>query len=123
MEEKADLLAMGTAAGTVLIYSTAKGALHCTLVSGGQTHTASPSKITAFQYLSVQRVYWCLMEWIVEHFYCCGFCQDGGHSGGVNCVEWHPEDGLLYSGSDDTNIVEWDLQTGKTRRLVFSFIP
>lgn len=33
MEEKADLLAMGTATGTVLIYSTAKGALHCTLVS------------------------------------------------------------------------------------------
>ena len=32
-EEKADLLAMGTAAGSVLIYSTAKGALHCTLVS------------------------------------------------------------------------------------------
>lgn len=33
VEEKADLLAMGTAAGTVLIYSTVKGALHCTLVS------------------------------------------------------------------------------------------
>ncbi|XP_034713323.1 WD repeat-containing protein 43 [Etheostoma cragini] len=71
MEEKADLLAMGTAAGSVLIYSTAKGALHCTL--------------------------------------------DGGHSGGVNCVQWHPEDSLLYSGSDDTNIIEWDLQTGKAR--------
>ncbi|XP_074517454.1 WD repeat-containing protein 43 [Sebastes fasciatus] len=71
VEEKADLLAMGTAAGSVLIYSTAKGALHCTL--------------------------------------------DGGHSGGVNCVEWHPEDSLLYSGSDDTNIIEWDLQTGKAR--------
>uniref|UniRef100_A0A7N6FF36 Small-subunit processome Utp12 domain-containing protein n=1 Tax=Anabas testudineus TaxID=64144 RepID=A0A7N6FF36_ANATE len=71
VEEKADLLAMGTAAGTVLIYSTAKGVLHCTL--------------------------------------------DGGHSGGVNCVQWHPEDSLLYSGSDDTNIIEWDLQTGKTR--------
>ncbi|XP_072221140.1 WD repeat-containing protein 43 isoform X2 [Leuresthes tenuis] len=71
VEEKADLLAMGTAAGGVLIYSTAKGALHCTL--------------------------------------------DGGHSGGVNCVDWHPEDGLLYSGSEDTNIVEWDLQTGKTQ--------
>ncbi|KAM7404017.1 hypothetical protein PAMA_004436 [Pampus argenteus] len=71
VEEKADLLAMGTAAGSVLIYSTAKGALHCTL--------------------------------------------DGGHSGGVNCVQWHPEDSLLYSGSDDTNIIEWDLQTGKTR--------
>uniref|UniRef100_A0A3B4ZAU7 WD repeat domain 43 n=1 Tax=Stegastes partitus TaxID=144197 RepID=A0A3B4ZAU7_9TELE len=71
VEEKADLLAMGTAAGSVLIYSTVKGALHCTL--------------------------------------------DGGHSGGVNCVQWHPEDTLLYSGSDDTNIVEWDLQTGKTR--------
>uniref|UniRef100_A0A673CAP7 Uncharacterized protein n=1 Tax=Sphaeramia orbicularis TaxID=375764 RepID=A0A673CAP7_9TELE len=71
VEEKADLLAMGTAAGTVLIYSTAKGALHCTL--------------------------------------------EGGHSGGVNCVQWHPEDSLLYSGSDDTHIVEWDLQTGKKR--------
>ncbi|KAM8833110.1 WD repeat-containing protein 43 [Synchiropus picturatus] len=71
VEERDDLLAMGTAAGTVLIYSTAKGALHCTL--------------------------------------------DGGHSGGVNCVQWHPEDSLLYSGSDDGNIVEWDLQTGKTK--------
>ncbi|CAL8299007.1 unnamed protein product [Boreogadus saida] len=71
VEQKADLLAMGTAAGTVLIYSTAKGALHCTL--------------------------------------------DGGHSGAVNCVDWHPQDTLLYSGSDDTQIVEWDLQTGKSR--------
>uniref|UniRef100_A0A8C4YVR3 WD repeat domain 43 n=1 Tax=Gadus morhua TaxID=8049 RepID=A0A8C4YVR3_GADMO len=71
VEQKADLLAMGTAAGTVLIYSTAKGALHCTL--------------------------------------------DGGHSGAVNCVDWHPQDALLYSGSDDTQIVEWDLQTGKSR--------
>jgi WD40 repeat protein len=33
----------------------------------------------------------------------------------VNCVEWHPEDSLLYSGSDDSYIVEWDLQTSKTR--------
>uniref|UniRef100_A0A8C5GLD6 Small-subunit processome Utp12 domain-containing protein n=1 Tax=Gouania willdenowi TaxID=441366 RepID=A0A8C5GLD6_GOUWI len=71
VEKKADLLAMGTAAGTVLIYSTVKGSLHCTL--------------------------------------------DEGHSGGVNCVQWHPLDSLLYSGSDDTNIVEWDLQTGKAR--------
>ncbi|CAL8293801.1 unnamed protein product [Arctogadus glacialis] len=71
VEQKADLLAMGTAAGTVLIYSAAKGALHCTL--------------------------------------------DGGHSGAVNCVDWHPQDALLYSGSDDTQIVEWDLQTGKSR--------
>ncbi|XP_068195566.1 WD repeat-containing protein 43 [Antennarius striatus] len=71
VEEKADLLAMGTAAGSVLIYSTVKGALHCTL--------------------------------------------DGGHVGGVNCIEWHPKESLLYSGSDDTNIVEWDLQTGKKR--------
>ncbi|KAJ3594737.1 hypothetical protein NHX12_004044 [Muraenolepis orangiensis] len=71
VEEQADLLAMGTAAGTVLLYSTAKGALHCTL--------------------------------------------DGGHSGEVNCVEWHPQEALLYSGSEDTQIVEWDLQTGKSR--------
>ncbi|XP_072313267.1 WD repeat-containing protein 43 isoform X2 [Eucyclogobius newberryi] len=73
VEERADLLAMGTAAGTVLIYSSVKGALHCTL--------------------------------------------DGGHTGGVNCVQWHPEDSLLYSGSDDTNITEWDLQSGKTRSV------
>ncbi|KAM9708330.1 LOW QUALITY PROTEIN: WD repeat-containing protein 43 [Menidia menidia] len=67
----ADLLAMGTAAGSVLIYSSARGALHCTLV--------------------------------------------GGHSGAVTCVDWHPEDGLLYSGSEDANIVEWDLQTGRVQ--------
>ncbi|XP_055086934.1 WD repeat-containing protein 43 isoform X2 [Periophthalmus magnuspinnatus] len=73
VEERADLLAMGTAAGTVLIYSTVKGKLHCTL--------------------------------------------DGGHTGGVNCVQWHPEDSLIYSGSDDTNITEWDLQSGKTRSV------
>ncbi|KAL0969875.1 hypothetical protein UPYG_G00233660 [Umbra pygmaea] len=69
VEERADFLALGTAAGSVLIYSTLKGALHCTL--------------------------------------------DGGHNGGVNCVQWHPENGLLYSGSDDTYIVEYDLQMAK----------
>uniref|UniRef100_A0AAR2LK40 WD repeat domain 43 n=1 Tax=Pygocentrus nattereri TaxID=42514 RepID=A0AAR2LK40_PYGNA len=68
---QSDLLALGTAAGTVLIYSTVKGDLHCTL--------------------------------------------DGGHNGGVNSVQWHPEESLLYSGSDDTHIVEWDLQMGKSR--------
>uniref|UniRef100_A0A674BWV3 WD repeat domain 43 n=1 Tax=Salmo trutta TaxID=8032 RepID=A0A674BWV3_SALTR len=71
VEELADLLALGTVAGSIIIYSAVKGALHCTL--------------------------------------------DGGHNGGVNCVEWHPKDGLLYSGSDDSYIVEWDLQTSKTR--------
>ncbi|XP_060789326.1 WD repeat-containing protein 43 [Neoarius graeffei] len=69
--QQVDLLALGTAAGTVLIYSTVKGDLHCTL--------------------------------------------DGGHSGSVNSVQWHPEESVLYSGSDDTHIVEWDLKTGKTR--------
>uniref|UniRef100_A0A8C2F3G0 WD repeat domain 43 n=1 Tax=Cyprinus carpio TaxID=7962 RepID=A0A8C2F3G0_CYPCA len=68
--ELSDLLALGTAAGSVLIYSTVKGDLHCTL---------------------------------------------GGHSGPVNSVQWHPEDSVLYSGSDDTHIAEWDLQTGKVR--------
>ncbi|XP_029478974.1 WD repeat-containing protein 43 [Oncorhynchus nerka] len=71
VENQVDLLALGTAVGSVIIYSTVKGALHCTL--------------------------------------------DGSHSGVVNCVQWHPEDCLLYSGSDDTHIVEWDLQTGKAR--------
>uniref|UniRef100_A0A673KWP3 WD repeat-containing protein 43-like n=1 Tax=Sinocyclocheilus rhinocerous TaxID=307959 RepID=A0A673KWP3_9TELE len=69
--ELSDLLALGTAAGSVLIYSTVKGDLHCTL--------------------------------------------EGGHSGPVNSVQWHPEDSVLYSGSDDTHIAEWDLQTGKVR--------
>ncbi|KAJ8289592.1 hypothetical protein GJAV_G00003100 [Gymnothorax javanicus] len=69
--EKPDLLALGTAAGTVIIYSSVRGALHSTL--------------------------------------------DGGHSGEVHSVRWHPTEALLYSGSEDTNIVEWDLQTGKTR--------
>ncbi|XP_056624714.1 WD repeat-containing protein 43 [Triplophysa dalaica] len=69
--EQSDLLALGTAAGSILIYSTVKGDLHCTL--------------------------------------------DGGHSGPVNCVQWHPDDSVLYSGSDDTHIAEWDLQTGKVR--------
>uniref|UniRef100_A0A8C9VE81 WD repeat domain 43 n=1 Tax=Scleropages formosus TaxID=113540 RepID=A0A8C9VE81_SCLFO len=68
--EKADLLAMGTAAGSIIIYSAMKGELHCTL--------------------------------------------DGGHSGQVNAVRWHPEEALLYSGSEDTYIAEWDLKTGKT---------
>uniref|UniRef100_A0A8C1UQN7 WD repeat domain 43 n=1 Tax=Cyprinus carpio TaxID=7962 RepID=A0A8C1UQN7_CYPCA len=69
--ELSDLLALGTAAGSILIYSTVKGDLHCTL--------------------------------------------EGGHSGPVNSVQWHPEDSVLYSGSDDTHIAEWDLQTGKVR--------
>ncbi|KAF4102218.1 WD repeat-containing protein 43 [Onychostoma macrolepis] len=69
--EQSDLLALGTAAGSVLIYSTVKGDLHCTL--------------------------------------------EGGHSGPVNSVQWHPEDSVLYSASDDTHIAEWDLQTGKVR--------
>ncbi|KAL2099228.1 hypothetical protein ACEWY4_005708 [Coilia grayii] len=69
--ETTDLLALGTAAGSILIYSTVRGALQCTL--------------------------------------------DGGHSGTVNTVQWHPEENVLYSGSDDTHIAEWDLQTGKMR--------
>uniref|UniRef100_W5UCU5 WD repeat-containing protein 43 n=1 Tax=Ictalurus punctatus TaxID=7998 RepID=W5UCU5_ICTPU len=68
--QQSDLLALGTAAGTVLIYSTVKGDLHCTL--------------------------------------------DGVHNGSVNSVQWHPKESVLYSGSDDTHIAEWDLKTGKT---------
>ncbi|XP_063039614.1 WD repeat-containing protein 43 [Engraulis encrasicolus] len=71
LTEAPDLVALGTAAGSILIYSTVKGALQCTL--------------------------------------------DGGHTGAVNTVQWHPEENVLYSGSDDTHIAEWDLQTGKLR--------
>ncbi|MGH0153358.1 UNVERIFIED_CONTAM: hypothetical protein FKN15_040955 [Acipenser sinensis] len=66
-----DLLALGTAAGTVLLYSTVKGQLHSKL--------------------------------------------DGGHDSKVNCVRWHPENNSLYSCSDDSHIVEWDLQTGRVK--------
>ncbi len=49
-------------------------------------------------------------------------CQEGGHSGPVNSVQWHPEDSVLYSGSDDTHIAEWDLQTGKVRWWVCAVV-
>ncbi|XP_058881567.1 WD repeat-containing protein 43 [Acipenser ruthenus] len=69
--DQLDLLALGTAVGTILLYSTVKGQLHSKL--------------------------------------------DGGHDSKVNCVRWHPENNCLYSCSDDSRIVEWDLQTGKVK--------
>lgn len=35
VEDLADLLALGTVAGSIIIYSAVKGALHCTLVRTG----------------------------------------------------------------------------------------
>ncbi|KAL4648963.1 WD repeat-containing protein 43-like [Arapaima gigas] len=63
-----DLLALGTTAGSVVLYSVADGQLHSTL--------------------------------------------DEGHSGAVNCVQWHPEGHFLYSASEDMHIIEWNLLTG-----------
>lgn len=73
----------------------------------------------------------CLFFWLAEELQPCVFIyinniimlfnlclslfQDGGHSGSVNSVQWHPNESVLYSGSDDTHIAEWDLKTGKTR--------
>ncbi|XP_054583957.1 WD repeat-containing protein 43 isoform X2 [Eptesicus fuscus] len=67
-----DLLALGTAVGSVLLYSTVKGELHSKLVSGG-------------------------------------------HDNKVNCIQWHQDNGCLYSCSDDKHIVEWNTQTCKVK--------
>uniref|UniRef100_A0A8C9J820 WD repeat domain 43 n=1 Tax=Panthera tigris altaica TaxID=74533 RepID=A0A8C9J820_PANTA len=63
-----DLLALGTAVGSILLYSTVKGELHSKLISGG-------------------------------------------HDNKVNCIQWHQDNGCLYSCSDDKHIVEWNTQT------------
>uniref|UniRef100_A0A5F5PNV8 WD repeat-containing protein 43 n=1 Tax=Equus caballus TaxID=9796 RepID=A0A5F5PNV8_HORSE len=67
-----DLLALGTAVGSILLYSTVKGELHSKLISGG-------------------------------------------HDNKVNCIQWHQDNGYLYSCSDDKHIVEWNTQTCKVK--------
>lgn len=64
MEEKADLLAMGTAAGTVLIYSTAKGALHCTLVSLGPYMLCKESLLCNLMQDEKCYVFLCIMSFV-----------------------------------------------------------
>uniref|UniRef100_A0A4W3GZM4 WD repeat domain 43 n=1 Tax=Callorhinchus milii TaxID=7868 RepID=A0A4W3GZM4_CALMI len=66
-----DLLAIGTAVGSILLYSTVKGELQNKL--------------------------------------------DGGHVSKVNCIQWHQENGHLYSCSDDGHIAEWNARTGKVK--------
>ncbi|KAG8443863.1 hypothetical protein GDO86_009160 [Hymenochirus boettgeri] len=66
-----DLLTIGTATGTILLYSIIKGELQSKLV--------------------------------------------GGHDNRVNCVRWHPENGSLYSCSEDKHIIEWNTQTCKVK--------
>ncbi|XP_075392227.1 WD repeat-containing protein 43 [Tenrec ecaudatus] len=70
--DQVDLLALGTAVGSILLYSTVKGELHSKLISGG-------------------------------------------HENKVNCIQWHQDNGCLYSCSDDKHIVEWDTQTCKVK--------
>ncbi|XP_037668592.1 WD repeat-containing protein 43 [Choloepus didactylus] len=70
--DQTDLLALGTAVGSILLYSTVKGELHSKLISGG-------------------------------------------HDNKVNCIQWHQDNGCLYSCSDDKHIVEWNTQTCKVK--------
>uniref|UniRef100_A0A8C5KB70 WD repeat-containing protein 43 n=1 Tax=Jaculus jaculus TaxID=51337 RepID=A0A8C5KB70_JACJA len=70
--DQADLLALGTAVGSILLYSTVKGELHSKLINGG-------------------------------------------HENRVNCIQWHQDNGCLYSCSDDKYIVEWNIQTCKVK--------
>ena len=37
--------------------------------------------------------------------------QSGGHDDRVNDVSWHPTEDVLYSASDDQQIVEWHIPT------------
>ena len=41
--------------------------------------------------------------------------QSGGHDNKVNCIQWHQDNGCLYSCSDDKHIVEWNTQTCKVK--------
>lgn len=41
--------------------------------------------------------------------------QSGGHDNRVNCIQWHQDNGCLYSCSDDKHIVEWNTQTCKVK--------
>ncbi|XP_008844698.1 WD repeat-containing protein 43 [Nannospalax galili] len=70
--DQVDLLALGTAVGSILLYSTVKGELHSKLISGG-------------------------------------------HENRVNCIQWHQDNGCIYSCSDDKHIVEWSTQTCKVK--------
>ncbi|GAB1289518.1 WD repeat-containing protein 43 [Apodemus speciosus] len=70
--DQVDLLALGTAVGSILLYSTVKGELL--------------SKLTS-----------------------------GGHENRVNCIQWHQDNGCMYSCSDDKYIVEWSIQTCKVK--------
>uniref|UniRef100_A0A7N5P4A4 WD repeat domain 43 n=1 Tax=Ailuropoda melanoleuca TaxID=9646 RepID=A0A7N5P4A4_AILME len=41
--------------------------------------------------------------------------KSGGHDNKVNCIQWHQDNGCLYSCSDDKHIVEWNTQTCKVK--------
>ncbi|XP_072032616.1 WD repeat-containing protein 43-like [Amphiura filiformis] len=62
-----DVIALGTIAGHVMLYSVAKGDVHSQM--------------------------------------------SGGHNDRVNDVSWHPAEDVLYSASDDQQIVEWHIPT------------
>ncbi|KAG8510211.1 WD repeat-containing protein 43, partial [Galemys pyrenaicus] len=42
--------------------------------------------------------------------------KNGGHDNKVNCIQWHQDNGCLYSCSDDKHIVEWNTQTCKVNK-------
>lgn len=42
-----------------------------------------------------------------------------GHTASnVNCVQWHPNSNYIITGSDDRTVRLWDIQTGRTVRLL-----
>ncbi len=92
---------------------------HCKTIRNIANITAnfekSRSKISHFRPSKIRKKSCEILEGLIRNVNDVSTCQEGGHSGPVNSVQWHPEDSVLYSGSDDTHIAEWDLQTGKVR--------
>lgn len=90
-----DLFAFGTLSGEVFIYSVKNGEVQAELVSQLNFHILRNKKF--------------------------GF-QNKGHTARVNSVCWSPDNKSIYSGSDDKYVIEWDISSGKVKRLVLPTI-
>jgi polyadenylation factor subunit 2 len=49
------------------------------------------------------------------------FCLIAGHGADVKCVHWHPQKGLIISGSKDNQqpVKLWDPKTGQSLATLY----